>query len=233
MKGRHVDNEYFDDDETCTTTKKKGRPRNEHVPYQAEHPKARSVERVIRTQPHNNLPNFIGQKFPRGDDEETHDFYCASMLMLLKPWRHLVNDLKMPQESWTTAFEKFRDTASNEIRGILSGISYLHDCETAVANDAEKDDIQMIDGRSDEKDGESDSENEYEEESDGSNDMTEEETLTSIIRAQTSLNEEIHGRLAVEFGKRAKIFQKESEEDIWDLWDGSNAVLGNASGDDL
>ena len=38
--------------------------------------------------------NFIGQWFPRSDNEEARAFYCVCMLVLLKPWHDLGNDLK-------------------------------------------------------------------------------------------------------------------------------------------
>ena len=68
------------------STPHRGRPRNEWVSYHREHPRSQTVYRVIRSKNHNNLPNFVGQKFPQSNDPETHSFYCASMLMLLKPW---------------------------------------------------------------------------------------------------------------------------------------------------
>ncbi|KAI0310393.1 hypothetical protein OF83DRAFT_1070612 [Amylostereum chailletii] len=70
----------------------RGRPRHERIPYCAAHPKAQTHCRVRRAKAHNTLPNFIGRPFARCDDEDNRDFYCAAMLMLLQPWRH-INDL--------------------------------------------------------------------------------------------------------------------------------------------
>ena len=79
---RQAQHHTNDDEETNTSQKKKGRPRNERVPYKKLHPKSRTYERVIRSAHHNNLPNFIGQKFPREDDPDTYNFYlvCGPML---------------------------------------------------------------------------------------------------------------------------------------------------------
>jgi len=208
---RHVDD--VDDEQTMTSIRRKGRPRNEHVKYNANHPKWKSVERIIRCQPH------------------TNDFYCASMLMLLKPWRNLRDDLKASSESWATAFETFRETVSTETHGILSGIGYLHDCESAIANDDEKIGMAIHEGRMEDVDDEHDIGDADERIHDGSPETMTEESLYAIIRAQTSLGEEIHGRLAIEFGKRAKIFMNEIE-DKWNVW-GKTRAVGNATGDHL
>jgi len=87
-----------------------GHRHHQHVPYQQIHPKWRTLQHVMRASDHNNLPNFIGRQFPCIDDPETYDFYCASMLMLLKPWHNLCSDLKGADESWSPAFEYFRST---------------------------------------------------------------------------------------------------------------------------
>ena len=56
--------------------------------------------------------------------------------MLLKPWHDLQHDLKTPNESWSQVFEL------SELLSILSGIRYLHKCQTAMANDNANEDIQ-------------------------------------------------------------------------------------------
>jgi len=89
-----------------------GRPRNPRVRYLTSHPKSGTVHRVIRSPGHRNLPNFLGRWFPRNDDETIHDYYCASMLVLLKPWRDLTTDLKLPTESWAASFERFYASAT-------------------------------------------------------------------------------------------------------------------------
>ncbi|KAI9069329.1 hypothetical protein FKP32DRAFT_1556688, partial [Trametes sanguinea] len=68
-----------------------------------------------------------GPWFPRNDDPDVRDFYCASMLMLLKPWRDL-RQLKLPSQTWQEAFEDFRATLPSEMRYVLEGIQYYHDC---------------------------------------------------------------------------------------------------------
>ena len=224
---------HSDEDKETSVSVRVGRPPNERVSYLPEHPKAKTVQRIIRSKDHNNLPNFIGQRFPRGDDPDTYEFYCASMLMLLKPWRDLHRDLKGPSETWAEAFEAFRNSTSSENRAILSGIRYLHDCETAAHEDRQRGDT--VDGRRRQHEDDDGFDNDYES---GGNDMVTadgsltEESLEAVIRAQTSLEEELHGHLAIELAKRAKIFHNEGDSDVWVICD-DGQVVGNATGDDL
>ena len=110
--------------------RKPGRPKNQQVQYLDQHPKRRSACRVIRSRDHNILPNFIGRYFPRCDHEDP--LYCASMLVLLKPWRNIKLDLKDPMESWTDAFQRFYRCAHKTVLNLLSNIEYFHECEIAA-----------------------------------------------------------------------------------------------------
>ena len=85
------------------------------------------LHRVLRRPDHHALLNFIGSKFPSEDDADDRDMYCASMLMLLKPWRDLASDLKGTDETWEAAFNEFRRAASTEELNILSSIQYFHE----------------------------------------------------------------------------------------------------------
>jgi len=122
-------------DLTCTP-RRVGRPRHERVPYLPTHPKAKQKQCIFQAQGHNNLPNFIGRYFPRRDDPYEHTFYCASMLMLLKPWRNIETDLKLPTQTWESAFEMFLSTAPCKTRHIVSGIQYFHECESSAHRDS-------------------------------------------------------------------------------------------------
>ena len=93
---------------------------------------------VIRGPGHNNLPNFIGQYFPPRDDPDQYPFYCASMLMLLRPWRNIEMDLKKATQSWEAAFEEFLETAPANTKDILSGIQYYHQCRSSAIQQAQE-----------------------------------------------------------------------------------------------
>lgn len=115
------------DDEDVNQTpqrRPRGRPKNQRVEYQSQHPRSKQKIRVVRTRNHNNLPNIVGRWFPRRDDPAIYPFYCASMLLLLKPWRNLNTDLKGADESWEEAFERFSANADARTRLILSSIQY-------------------------------------------------------------------------------------------------------------
>jgi len=49
------------------------------------------------------IPNFAGGSLPRCDRGD-REYYCATMLMLFKPWRHGKN-LKDDDQSWDEAFQ--------------------------------------------------------------------------------------------------------------------------------
>lgn len=77
---------------------RRGQPCHSRIPYTSAHPAYGSHVRVLRGSNHNNIPNFIGPAFPRNDDPSQRAFYCASMLMLFKPWHNMRTDLKADTE---------------------------------------------------------------------------------------------------------------------------------------
>lgn len=126
----HVPSEVPEMD--AQTRGQRGRPQNERVPYLPAHPKAHTVYCVVRTPGHNTLPTFTGRWFPRANDPDMRPFYCASMLLLLKPWRDVCTDLKTPNQSWEEAFVNFVSGAPQKILDMISGIQYFHECRTAL-----------------------------------------------------------------------------------------------------
>jgi len=54
------------------------------------------------------------------------------MLLLLKPWRNLQEDIKPDGQSWRDVFSKFLQNAPPCTQFILSGIQYFHDCNSAA-----------------------------------------------------------------------------------------------------
>lgn len=199
-----------------------GRPRNTRVRYLTGHPKSATVHRVIRSPGHRNLPNFLGRWFPRNDDEEIFDFYCACMLTLLKPWRNLENDLKHPTESWATAFETFCHSAAPRAKRALSGIQYFHECESAAQKDTTNPpyqgstDTQIVDDES------------------GMDHIPRqqefsEEGLALLKAENVSLREELHGHMAIELARHLGIFNNEQGD--WTV--DQHSFPTTASQDDL
>jgi hypothetical protein len=108
-----------------------------YVPYMSNYHKNKQCFRVIRRAGHRNLPNFVGRFFPHNDDPSTYEFYCASMLTLLKPWRHLDADLKPTDATWNQIFQSFLTSASDVVLHIISGIQYFHECDLAARSKQE------------------------------------------------------------------------------------------------
>ena len=199
-----------------------GHPRNQRVQYLVTHPKAASVHRVIRCQGHRNLPNFLGRWFPRNDDPDIYDLYCACMLVLLKPWRNLTTNLKSHTETWTSAFEEFRTSASPKVRRILSGIQYFHECESAAHTDDSQPfpDVIPADQTMDDESGIDHISN-----SRGFS----EEGLALLKAEAIPLREELHGRAAIEIAKHLGIFQ--NDQSVWPINRGNSPT--NATETDL
>jgi hypothetical protein len=109
--------------------RKRGRPANHRIRYKDTHPCATTQIRVLRTADHNWLPNIIGGWLPREDEADDHNFYCASILMLFKPWCVLSMDLKAVDQSWESALDEFIGETTDRIRYIVKNTQYLHECE--------------------------------------------------------------------------------------------------------
>ena len=181
-----------------------GRPRNTRIRYLQSHPKANSAHRVLRSPTHRTLPNFIGRWFPRSDEEETRPFYCASTIALLKPWRNLKTDLKRPDQTWEAAFEDFLIQASWKDKRVIAGLQYFHECASAAAvnNSADSTLSQQLS-----RDGE-DAHCE-DEDAPAVNEGLSEEGLVELKAAAVPSREQLHGLLAIEVARRAKIFKNE------------------------
>lgn len=225
-----TDNE--DENNMSPRPRKRGRPTNDRIHYLPEHPLAQSKQRIKRSPGHNNLPNFIGRYFPRRDDPEIYGFYCACMLVLLKPWRNIRTDLKAPSESWEQAFEKFVSKAPSKVLQIISGIQYLHECETAAKQRRNNDGSSgTANGRHGQVYGGLDDDFDLGEDVQvlPSEEPQTEEGLENLKSSLTPLGEELHGRHAVETGKAAKIFANDNL--MWAV--DATQTIANATGDDL
>ncbi|KZT03542.1 uncharacterized protein LAESUDRAFT_615749, partial [Laetiporus sulphureus 93-53] len=71
-----------------------------------------------------------GQYFPRRDDPDKHEYYCASMLLLFKPW-HQVQDLKGEFLTWQEALRYFSQQVSDVTLAQMSNIEHYHKCKNA------------------------------------------------------------------------------------------------------
>jgi hypothetical protein len=104
----------------------RGRKRNIHGCYLASHPKHNTHIRIQRSEHHNNLPNLVGPWFPKRDDiHNDNDFYYASLLALLKPWRDL-KSLKSVGQTWEQEFERFLQQMSHSEKNVIAGLQYYY-----------------------------------------------------------------------------------------------------------
>ncbi|KAJ3511695.1 hypothetical protein NLJ89_g3948 [Agrocybe chaxingu] len=212
---------------------RRGRQPNQRVPYLDAHPKHKQVQRVIRSEGHNNLPNFVGQFFPRRDDPENMPFYSACMLMLLRPWRKLQLDLKGPDETWEDALRAFLETPDARSKGlhnIVENIQYFHDCETSATENHR--DTSETEGRTQEFDIEEEPVDEAPAPSLTSASITQAH-VDEAIESQTPRNELNHARHAITVAQHARIFQADGKA-TWDVQASeASSKVTNANGDDL
>ena len=114
-----------------------GRPRHARARYQNGHPKADTAQRVRRAMGHNVLPNIIGPFLPRNDHPETFNYYCAFMLILMKPWRD-VRDIQIENQSWAVSFGSFMLSASKRHQNIISAAQYYYQCQDAASREQQQ-----------------------------------------------------------------------------------------------
>jgi hypothetical protein len=108
-----------------------GRKRNLRSGYLEGHPKANTHLRIQRSKNHNYMPNVIGPWFPRRDSIDDEDYYFASVLALLRPWRH-IGDLKGDHQTWKDEGLHFLETATRNQRDVIAGMQYYYDSKSAA-----------------------------------------------------------------------------------------------------
>ncbi|QRV90748.1 Helitron helicase-like domain at N-terminus [Ceratobasidium sp. AG-Ba] len=129
------------DESTLTNGPKRGKPMHTWALYRKGHPRAGTRRRVLRAKDHNMLLNVVGPYLPRNDHPETYNFYCASMLSLLKPWRDL-RDLLSPGQSWPDALTSFLTSATQSQHDFISAAQYYYQCRDAAS--ARPDDAHIV-----------------------------------------------------------------------------------------
>jgi hypothetical protein len=208
---------------------RRGRRPNNRVRYRANHPKQKTAWRVVRSLGHNNLANIVGKYFPRNDDLKTYPFYCACMLVLLKPWRDITQDLKSDEETWEEAFDNFVKATSPKIRRVLANIQYFHACESAAMNKQEEEALnhELVDEEEDGADPTDCEKGFRDDDTDEEWNITD-EAIEAAEGNSHSWRDILHGRQAIEMAQKANIFSNSTEN-----WMISGSPIHNATGDDL
>ncbi len=82
--------------------------------------------RVIRHSGHETIVQFIRVWFPRRDRSDQYEYYCASMLALLQPWRSM-KDLKSETEHFSDVWLWFSASLTQRQINIVDNIQYYHE----------------------------------------------------------------------------------------------------------
>lgn len=117
------DNDPTPENNTEVYSRTRGRQKSLRIPYLPEAGKPMKC-RVKRIFEHETILRFIGQWIPHQKFEEIHG---ASILLLLKPWRHL-HDLKSDHESFAQTLTTFLDAASQDKKELIENMQYYHTC---------------------------------------------------------------------------------------------------------
>ncbi len=205
----------------------RGRHSHARSKYQSAHPNANNKQCIVRSPLHRNVVNSVGRFFPSRDNPTSYPFYCASMLLLLKPWRNINTDLKAADQSWADAFAEMESTVSEHVTRILGGIQYYHDCRSAATPDQARDANCPVDNPQSHVRQMDDS---MEVEDNGAEDDTQisETTIARVLAGQISPRKLVHGKHAIEVAKGARIFVPGQ-----DTWTPTAAMVSNATGNDL
>ena len=194
-----------------------GRPKTSYALYHPSHLKSNERLRKIRQRGHRNLPNFVGRYFPRRDDSNIQDFYCASILTLLKPWRSILTDLKSQNQTWTQALDSFLIDSPRRKSFVVSGIQLFHESKPSSMDNTFGDEDQDRTYRNDDDEmylAPNDVHAEEEINFENELNLTEED-IDNLYAAQIPIREELHGRTAIEYAKSAKIFPE--HQMTWNL----------------
>ena len=132
------------DDVEENSRHQRGRKRNIRTCYLEGHRKHYTHERIRRSDGHTYMLNVIGHWFPRRDVEEDEDFYFASILAFLRPWRN-IGELKEENKTWKEEGLNFLETATAAQRDVIAGMQYYYDSKGAAQHRSEETDVDMLD----------------------------------------------------------------------------------------
>jgi hypothetical protein len=115
-----------------------GRPRSVRFPYRSSSGRTTRC-RIVRQCGHETLPHIVGQWFPKNNDPDCQELYCASMLLLLKPWNSIA-ELRGEETCFANAFDRFIFLANGRARRIIENIQYYHECSEKAAKSRQQHD---------------------------------------------------------------------------------------------
>ncbi|KAH6906301.1 hypothetical protein BKA70DRAFT_1372848 [Coprinopsis sp. MPI-PUGE-AT-0042] len=193
----------------------RGRRPNIRVAYQEGAGKPKKC-RVIRTKGHETLPRFSSKWIPPSNEPTLYPLYCASVLLLLWPWRSL-QDLKGAHASFSEAYDSFMSACTPRDRRVVENLQFYHTCAQDAKADAASrptlEDPQVQEG--------ADGTDEVAEVPQQSIDAAIEAMLQNVTeddiiaaeREQTRDRELLHARAAILAAKGAGMFNLEDESE--------------------
>lgn len=113
-----------------TTSKQRGRPRNDRHPYLAEANKG-NICRIVKYPGHETVPRINGSWFPRNDKVNEQSLQNAVMLALFVPWRS-ISDLKAEHETFEDKYHALLNTLDRKRRAFIENAQYYHECLDGV-----------------------------------------------------------------------------------------------------
>ena len=195
---------------TKNENESRGQKPSERVPYLERSGRGKSC-RVIRKDAHETKAEFLGEWFPRNDDVEEHDLYCAWMLAFFVPWRE-VRDICPEGETFHDRFQAFYTRTSDKIRDRMQNIQYYWQCingakkrrEDNARNEAVHDSYHII-SIEDEVEEEDEEECEV---ADGPLHVFTEEDVELALTQRFSQDEQLYANVGMAIAEEAGIFKE-------------------------
>ena len=118
-----MSNTTCDDAEESLETRKKV----QYYQFLSDHPQFETHHITSNPKHLDRVPNFLGGSLPRCDRGD-REYYCATMLVLFKPWRKL-EDLKDKDHSWDEMFSKY--TFTKRQLQLMRNFNIRYECNDA------------------------------------------------------------------------------------------------------
>src|SRR6201987_2870563 len=98
-----------------------------HNKFLKDHPQHDTHHVTLNPKRLNFVPNFVGGSLPRCDRGD-REYYCATMLVIFKPWREL-QDLKNSDSTWDEAFNTHDFTPAQT--KLMKNFNLRYECNDA------------------------------------------------------------------------------------------------------
>jgi hypothetical protein len=206
-----------DNNENSNTNVTDGRRlRSVRVPYRDGAGKPKMC-RVVRAEGHDTVPRIVGKWPVRNDDPSYRELYCASMALLLKPWRS-ISELKQTGETFEGNWETYLDALSDRKRRVVDNIQYFHECADSArdrrVSEAETEEAAegfLFENEADEEEEDDD------DEGDDENPYIIQYTEDDVDKARKEkipMRDQLFASIGVEIATDVNFFREDDEEEI-------------------